>query len=280
MRGDMLIPLGSSIDAQVYGGKAARLSETLCAGLPVPPGFALHPDGVARTAQNNLLPNERAALEHSLAPFKDGAVAVRSSAIGEDGASVSFAGQHASFLNVRGLDEVLSAIASVWASGQTEAARRYRARMSIAGEPRVAVIVQALVPAEVAGVLFTVDPVSGSGEHWIVEASWGLGESVVGGLVTPDRYVIARTGELLERQLGRKDVAIVANEHGGTTELEINDPARVQGACLGEQTLVRLAELGAACERLFGAGQDIEWALSSGTLYLLQCRPVTSGGRP
>jgi len=280
MRGDLLIPLGSRMDAQVYGGKAARLSEALCAGLPVPAGFVLHPDGVARTAQNNLLPNERAALEHSLAPFKDGALAVRSSAVGEDGALASFAGQHASFLNVRGLDEILSAIAKVWASGQTEAARRYRARMSIAGEPRVAVIVQALVPTEVAGVLFTVDPISGSGERWMVEASWGLGEAVVGGLITPDRYVIARTGELLERQLGRKDVAMVANEHGGTTELAINDPARVQEACLGEQALVRLAELGAACEHLFGAGQDIEWAEACGKLSLLQCRPVTSGGRP
>jgi len=207
-------------------------------------------------------------------------VAVRSSAIGEDGALASFAGQHASFLNVRGLDGVLSAIANVWASGQTESARRYRARMSIAGEPCVAVIVQALVPAEVAGVLFTIDPVSGSGERWIVEASWGLGEAVVGGLITPDRYVIARTGELLERQLGHKDIAIVADEHGGTTELAINNPARVQEACLGEKALVRLAELGAACEGLLGANQDIEWALSSGTLYLLQCRPVTSGGRP
>ncbi len=185
MRDAMLVPLSSHIDAQVYGGKAARLSESLCAGLPVPPGFALHPDGVARTAQSNLLPNERAALEHSLAQFKEGAVAVRSSAIGEDGASASFAGQHASFLNVRGLDEVLAAIASVWASGQTEAARRYRARMSIAGEPRVAVIVQALVPAEVSGVLFTVDPISGSGKRWIVEASWGLGEAVVGGGARP-----------------------------------------------------------------------------------------------
>jgi pyruvate,water dikinase len=280
MKGDMLIPLGSSIDAQVYGGKAARLSETLCAGFPVPPGFALHPDCVVRAAQGQLLPSERAALEHSLAPFKDGAVAVRSSAIGEDGASASFAGQHASFLNVRGLDAVLAAIANVWASGQTEAARRYRARMSIAGEPRVAVIVQALVPAEVAGVLFTADPISGSGERWMVEASWGLGEAVVGGLVTPDRYVIARTGELLERQLGRKDVAMVADEHGGTRESAIDDPARIQEACLDKEALVRLAELGAACEGLFGAHQDIEWALSSGTLYLLQCRPVTSGGRP
>src|SRR6266852_6309966 len=92
MRDDMLVPLSSHIDAQVYGGKAARLSETLCAGLPVPPGIALHPDCVARAAQSNLLPNERAALEHSLAQFKEGAVAVRSSAIGEDGASARLPG--------------------------------------------------------------------------------------------------------------------------------------------------------------------------------------------
>ena len=280
MRDNMLVPLGSSMDAQVYGGKAARLSEALCAGLPVPAGFALHPDFVARVAQGTLTSDERAALEQSLAPFKEGAVAVRSSAIGEDGASASFAGQHASFLNVRELEGVLAAIAKVWASGRTEAVRRYRARMSIAGEPRVAVIVQALVPAEVAGVLFTVDPISGSGGRWIVEASWGLGEAVVGGLVTPDRYVMARTGELLERQLGRKDVAMVADEHGGTTEVAITDPARVQGACLDEQALARLVGLGAACERLFGAGQDIEWAEARGKLSLLQCRPVTSGGRP
>jgi len=279
MRDDMLISLSFHIDAQVYGGKAARLSETLRAGLPVLPGFALHPDFVARVAQGDLTSDDRIVLEHALAQFKDGAVAVRSSAIGEDGASASFAGQHASFLNVRGLDGVLSAIERVWASGRTEAARLYRARMGIAAESRVAVIVQALVPAEVAGVLFTIDPISCSDERWIVEASWGLGEAVVGGLVTPDRYVIARTGKLLERQVGHKDVAIVADEHGGTTELKINDPARVQGACLGEQALVRLAELGAACERLFGSGQDIEWALAGGRLYLLQCRPVTSGGR-
>jgi pyruvate,water dikinase len=150
--------------------------------------------------------------------------------------------------------------------------------MSIANEPRVAVIVQALVPAEVAGVLFTADPISGSGQRWMVEASWGLGEAVVGGLVTPDRYVIARTGEPVERQLVARR-GDVANENGAR-ESAIDDLARIQGACLGEKALVRLAALGAACEGLFGAHQDIEWALSSGTLYLLQCRPVTSGGRP
>jgi pyruvate,water dikinase len=278
MSHDTLLFLSESIDAQVYGGKAARLSESLRAGLPVPPGYVLHPDFVARIAQGKLTSQERALLESTLIPFTEGAVAVRSSALGEDGAAASFAGQYTSILNVGGMDTILAAIATVWASGQTEAARQYRARMGIAGRARVAVILQALVRAEVAGVLFTVDPLSCSGERWIVEASWGLGEAVVSGLVTPDRYIISHSGHLRERHLGDKDVAIVAAENGGTTAVEIHHPERAQSACLDEGTLVHLAELGAACERLFGPAQDIEWALSDGVLSLLQCRPVTSGG--
>jgi pyruvate, water dikinase len=143
----------------------------------------------------------------------------------------------------------------------------------------VAVILQALVRAEVAGVLFTVDPLSGSSERWTVEASWGLGEAVVSGLVTPDRYVISRSGELRESHLGHKDVAVLAAQDGGTTIVENHDLQRARGACLDERSLTHLAELGAACERLFGPAQDIEWALSDGVLSLLQCRPVTKGGK-
>jgi pyruvate,water dikinase len=276
---DTLLSLNERIDAQVYGGKAARLSESLRAGLPVPPGCVWHPDFVTRVAQGDLASQERALWESALAPFTERAVAVRSSAIGEDGAAASFAGQYTSILNIHGMDDILAAIATVWASGLTAAARQYRARMGIAGIARVAVIIQALVRAEIAGVLFTVDPLSGSCERWIVEASWGLGEAVVSGLVTPDRYIISRTGQLQESHLGYKDVAIVAAEDGGTTVVEIHNPERAQSACLDERTLVHLAELGAACERLFGPAQDIEWALSDGGLSLLQCRPVTSGGR-
>jgi pyruvate, water dikinase len=191
MSHDTLLSLSERIDAQVYGGKAARLSVSLRARLPVPPGYVLHPDGVARIAQGNLTSQERTLLESALTPFTERAVAVRSSAVGEDGAAASFAGQYTSILNVYGMDTILAAIATVWASGQIEAARQYRARMEIAGRARVAVILQAFVRAEVAGVLFTVDPLSGSGERWIVEASWGLGEAVVSGLVTPDRYIIS-----------------------------------------------------------------------------------------
>jgi pyruvate,water dikinase len=273
----LIVPLDSSIDAKVFGSKAASLSKALRAGLPVPPGCALHPDLVSRIAQRTASENEYTVLERFLAPFMSGAAVVRSSAIGEDGTLASFAGQHRTSLNVHGFDGILTAIKSVWTSGQAESVRWYRMRMGIAGEPRMAVIVQQLIPAQVAGVLFTVDPLSGSNERWIIEASWGLGEAVVAGLVIPDRYVISREGELLERLLGRKCYALVPNEDGGTTESEIEDPAQVLGACLDEEALIHLAQMGMECECLFGVGQDIEWASAGRTLHLLQCRPVTYG---
>ena len=276
----MILPLDEPLDAQRYGGKAARLSTCLRAGLPVPPGIALHPDLVARLAQGHPTSGERTRLAQHLARFGADVLAVRSSAIGEDGADASFAGQLITRLNVRGLEGMLSAIIAVWASGQTESARRYRARMGITGQTHVAVLIQELVPAEVAGVLFTVDPMSGSRERWIIEASWGLGEAVVAGLVTPDHYTLTPGGELLARQLGDKERMIALDEQGGTHEMVVADAGRVKQACLDEEALARLAALGAACEDLFGPAQDIEWALVGTRLLLLQCRPVTSGGKP
>lgn len=273
-----LIPLDALVEDQVYGGKAARLSAALRAGLPVPTGFVLHPSLVVRVAKKNLSITERAALEQHLAKFGTAAVAVRSSAIGEDGTMASFAGQHISFLNVHGLEKVLSAIEAVWNSGQAEPAQNYRKKMGIVGEPQMAVIVQGMVSADVAGVLFTVDPVSGSGKRWIVEAAWGLGEAVVGGLVSPDHYIISRNGKLLECHLGLKKVAVVASEGGGTSEIVLDNPVQVKGACLDQEKLSQISDLGTTCERLFGVGQDIEWAFSGRVLYLLQSRPVTSLG--
>jgi phosphoenolpyruvate synthase/pyruvate phosphate dikinase len=217
-------------------------------------------------------------LAQHLARFGTAALAVRSSASGEDGADASFAGQLETRLNVRGLEAVCAALAAVWASGQAESARRYRACMGITGETRVAVLIQELVPAEVAGVLFTCDPLSGMRDRWIVEASWGLGEAVVEGLVTPDHYMITPGGALLARQIGSKETAIIPDAQGGTSQHPVGGPARVRQACLDEEALARLAALGAACEDLFGPAQDIEWALVGTRLFLLQCRPVTSGG--
>jgi pyruvate,water dikinase len=132
----------------------------------------------------------------------------------------------------------------------------------------------------VAGVLFTCDPLSGRRDRWIVEASWGLGEAVVAGLVTPDRYTLTPGGALLVRQLGSKEMAILPDAQGGTRQHPVSDPARGQQACLDEEALARLAALGAACEDLFGPAQDIEWALVDTRFLLLQCRPITNGGNP
>ena len=137
-----------------------------------------------------------------------------------------------------------------------------------------------LVPAEVAEVLFTCDPLSCGRDRWIVEASWGLGEAVVEGLVMPDHHTLTPGGELLVRQLGSKETVISPDTQGGTREHPVSDPARGQQACLDEEALARLAALGAACEDLFGPAQDIEWALVDTRLLLLQCRPITNGGKP
>ena len=274
----MILPLYEALDAQHYGGKAARLSTCLGAGLPVPPGIALHSDLVARLAQGHLTSGERTLLEQHLARFGTAALAVRSSASDEDGADASFAGQLITRLNVRGLEAVCAALAAVWASGQAESARRYCARVGITSETQVAVLIQELVLAEVAVVLFTCDPLGGMRDRWIVEASWGLGEAVVAGLVTPDHYTLTPSGALLERQISSKETVIILDAQGGTSQHTVVDSARIRQACLDEEALARLAALGAACEDLFGPAQDIEWALVGKRLFLLQCRPATGGG--
>ncbi|HZD23894.1 MAG TPA: PEP/pyruvate-binding domain-containing protein, partial [Acidimicrobiia bacterium] len=165
--------LGAELDVTAYGGKAANLSAASRAGLPVPEGFALSWEDVNAIA--TAVPKADGALTADLGDLGDVPLAVRSSAVGEDSRAASFAGQHLTVLNVVGDDAVWSAIGRVWQSGREEAALVYRQRMGITDDPRIGVVVQQLVAAEVAGVLFTCDPVSGTGERWVIEASWGLG---------------------------------------------------------------------------------------------------------
>ncbi|HMA37841.1 MAG TPA: PEP/pyruvate-binding domain-containing protein [Chloroflexia bacterium] len=275
MSGAPPAPLGAPLDAAVYGGKAARLSAARAAGLPVPPGLALPAALTARLATGEAAAAERAAVAAGLAPFAHLPLAVRSSALGEDGAAASFAGQHVSYLNVRGPDAVYAAITAAWQAGGSAAARAYRARLGLADPPQVAVLIQQLVPADVAGVLFTRDPAGGA--DWVVEASWGLGEAVVSGLVTPDHYQLSPAGLLRAYRPGEKDLMVVPSAAGGTDEAAVADAARVHTACLDADALGALARLGAQCEALFGPGQDIEWAYAGPTLYLLQARPITTG---
>jgi pyruvate,water dikinase len=266
----MLVEL-HSVDDEDYGGKALELGRALRAGLPVPPGWALSPALVERVVRG-----EAAARQQLLSRFESlGPAAVRSSAVGEDGAHASFAGQHLSVLNVRSAAGLLTAVADVYESARSAAALAYRRRLGIGAEPRMAVVLQALVPAESAGILFTRNPLSGADER-VIEASFGLGEAVVAGLVTPDRFRLTRGGTLLERALGDKDLAIAWHPDGGTHELALS-PERASELCLNDTQLRELDALATACERAFPGPHDIEWAFAAGRLYLLQRRAITRG---
>lgn len=264
----MFAPLTSNLEESRYGGKAAHLSQALAAGLPVPPGFALPWDAPSTDLDPRALTSILAAL--------DGHVAVRSSAVGEDSDGASFAGQHATHLGVRDVASLAKAIEDVVASGRTEAAFAYRAKLGREGPPRMGVVVQALVEADVAGVLFTRDPLSGEDVR-VIEATWGLGEAVVAGLVTPDRFVVERGGRVRLAEAGEKDLAIRWTFGGGTEEVEV-EPELVHALCLGAVELAALDALASRCEAAFRGAHDLEFAFRGGTLHLLQRRAITRHG--
>jgi pyruvate,water dikinase len=256
-----------------FGGKAKALSAAVAAKLPVPDGIALDADLVARVVAGE--PEARARVTAALAGVP-APWAVRSSAVGEDSAQASFAGQHATVLGVEAA-ALFEAIGSVHASGHTEAARAYRQRMGVSGAPRMGVVVQTLLRPDISGVLFSRDP-SAAREGRVIEATWGLGEALVAGLVTPDRYRVAADGKILERAIGDKDIAIEACEGGGTAEVEVRGE-RARAACLDDARIVELTQLASRCEQLFGGPQDLEWAVANGRLHLLQSRPVTTSAQ-
>jgi phosphoenolpyruvate synthase/pyruvate phosphate dikinase len=250
-------------DAEQFGAKSANLGELIAAGLPVPPGFAL-----SSTATE---------LDAAVAAWQglgEPPVAVRSSAIGEDGAEASFAGLQDTYLWVQGADALREAIGRCRASLQNPEAVAYRERMG-GPPPAMGVTVQAMVDAVVSGVMFTCNPVSGDPSSVAINASWGLGLAVVGGEVTPDEYRVSKvTGEVLHRGIGPKQVEYRRGADGPQRR-EV-DPERRDAPCLDDERLAGLVELGKLVERHFGGHQDVEWAIDpAGSLFLLQARPVT-----
>ncbi len=267
--------LRDAIDANVFGGKAVQLGAALRAGLPVPDGIALSACFVNALVSGN---NAARCAFKDIAEQMDGALAVRSSAIGEDSKDASFAGQHATKLNVHGIEPALFAVIEVWKSGRTETAVAYRERMGAGSEPQVAVVLQRLVQADIAGVLFSCHPVTGADEI-IIEAGWGLGESVVQGMIIPDSYRMTRTGVVLERVAGSKDIAIRKLPNGGTWQEPVALPL-ARRLCLGYPQLRSLHELVTHCDKTFGVEpHDLEWAFQGSQVFLLQRRPITRIGR-
>jgi phosphoenolpyruvate synthase/pyruvate phosphate dikinase len=268
-----VVPLVKARDDAVFGSKAVGLGEAARQGIPLPPGVALSGsivEAVAAGEQRAIGKVMKAARSLSRP------LAVRSSAVDEDGAQASFAGQHLTLLNVATDEGLTSALQEIWWSANSDSAITYRQRVGLFTRPSVAVVVQSLLDPEVAGVMFTTNPVSGADER-VIEASWGLGEAVVAGQVIPDHFRVARSGEVLERTAGAKTIAIRTLPEGGTVEEKV-EPELVERLCLDDEQLTELNRLADRCERVYGPARDIEWAFWGAELYLLQCRAVTRAG--
>ena len=252
------LSLADVSDTGTFEAAAARISE-LFAGQPMP----------ASTATE-------IAVAYASLGDGDFPVAVRSSATVEDLPGLSAAGQHDTYLNVRGEAAVVDAVRRCWASLWSARAIGYRARRGIAPDDvSIAVVVQRLVPAEAAGVMFTIDPVSGACDQVVVSANWGLGESVVSGDVTPDVAVVDRATEtLVSYQPGGKEVMTVAD---GAGTLETETPAELRSTpVLSPAQAAELAGVGLAIEKLYGEPVDVEWARADSGLWVVQARPITT----
>ncbi|HEY9898642.1 MAG TPA: phosphoenolpyruvate synthase [Pantanalinema sp.] len=306
----------NSLDAQELGGKALNLRELSAQGLPVPP-WAIVPTGMfkrfmassgleavirtlvagldfarpeaARTASETI----RRLFESSEIPeamarelkraYRDqfaseAFVAVRSSALGEDGAKDSFAGQMDSFLFVKGTEGVLKAIKGCWASAYSERAIAYRHLKGL--DPvgaEVAVIVQEMVNADVSGVMFTADPLTGDRDAAVINGTYGLGEGIVSGALDTDSFTVNKKTRQLTTETVNKPKKVSFASRRGHGTYEANVAAEQQDIpCLTEAQAQALADLGMRIEAHFGKPQDIEWALADGRLYILQARPITN----
>ncbi len=295
------------------GGKAMGLARLEATGARVPPWFSITADAFSQQlAGNGLLDQAQAAFhgpseiadldETRIAEIQDriksltlnlnflsrlgdalqsigpGPFAVRSSMIGEDSASFSFAGQLETFLYQRSLEDVAGALCACWASCLSARVLAYRQRAGMnATMPRMAVVVQQMISGQVSGVAFSSHPVTGVRDHVLITAAWGLGEGVVGGHCNTDDYTCSHRGEEVEVSLADKDLALVEprGDSTGTVEQEVSaDKRKIR--CLSTD---RVAELSAEVCRLaseMGCPQDIEWTIDGETIYLLQTRPITS----
>ena len=305
----------SLADEALVGGKGANLGELTRAGFPVPPGFVVtasayteameragvrgrlrelvagveldDPDALAAAAdelkalvRSAGMPEElRAQVVEAYRRLGDGsAVAVRSSAAGEDSADASFAGMNETYTNVSGADEVVARIVDCWASVYGQRVVTYRANKGITAEPAIAVVVQRMVDSRKSGVAFSADPSTGDRSRIVIEGAFGLGEVVVGGLVEPDTYVVAREGlRIVSIRIGHQAFKIVRGPDGRDRRVELSPDAEATHRVLDDDEIRELASLVVRVEEHYRVPQDIEWAIDAdGTLYLVQSRPITT----
>ncbi|SFL48894.1 pyruvate, water dikinase [Paenibacillus sp. 1_12] len=296
----------------IVGGKGANLGEMTRAGFPVPPGFCVTTaayrefirqsdqmaayfhqlDGIeadhlgaitelGQKIRNHLVTVSipEAIVVEILNSWeqsgKDHAYAVRSSATAEDLPTASFAGQQDTYLNVKGREQLLQAIRQCWASLFTDRAISYRAKNRFDHRTvLLSVVVQQMVFPEVSGIMFTADPISGHRGTLSIDASFGLGEALVSGLVSADLYQV-RAGTIISKKIAKKKLAIFSLPEGGTVTKDLPDDMQNRQA-LEDSKIKQLASLGESVKAHYGADQDMEWCLAEGTLFLVQSRPITS----
>jgi pyruvate, water dikinase len=306
-------------DVDFAGGKGANLGELTAAGLPVPPGFVIGAPAYAAFCEESGLRariaerladldvEDTAALARAsrrvreevegeaipdrleshirdayadLAGGVDLPVAVRSSATAEDSESASFAGMNETLLNVHGAEALLDAVRACWSSLFGARTIYYRAKRGFGqADMDIAVVVQRQIQSTRSGVMFTIDPASGDRDRLVIEGAFGLGEAVVSGSVSPDRYLVAKNGLHIDRrEVRRKELAIVSLPGGGTETRELGEVEGRQPV-LDDEEVREVAELGVQIEEHYGSPQDTEWAFDeAGEVWMLQSRPVTTAG--
>ncbi|WP_066369610.1 phosphoenolpyruvate synthase, partial [Neobacillus fumarioli] len=294
------------------GGKGANLGEMTKAGFPVPQGFCVTTtafkafietsnkmsqffsqldhvsadqldeirvlgDQIRNHLENLAMPREveKSIVEAWKQNGIEKAYAVRSSATAEDLPSASFAGQQETYLNVLGQDQLLDSIRRCWASLFTDRAISYRAKNGFDHrQVLLSVVVQEMVFPDVSGIMFTADPISGNRTITSIDASFGLGEALVSGLVSADLYQV-QSDKIIQKKISSKKIAIYSIPEGGTITKELTSDQQ-QAQALPDERIVELADLGKKIENHYGTEQDIEWCLANGKFYIVQSRPITS----
>jgi phosphoenolpyruvate synthase/pyruvate phosphate dikinase len=276
-------------DLSLMGRKAGQLSQLACC-YQVPPGFCLTTAAYVELTGggSGTIPTSSKLyrqVQHAYARLSkrsevaEPGVAVRSSAVDEDGEGASFAGQHETYLNVSGAECVAEAVVCCWESARSQRALAYRRGQGLAADGiSLAVLVQQMVIADVSAVAFSADPVTGDRGKIVINASWGLGESIVGGTVTPDTYSVDKAlWSVKDRQIGDKRRMTVAIPGGAE---EVNVPLLLRRkSVLDDARVLEIADLVLQLERQMGTPVDIECAFRAEQLYLLQCRPITTLGK-
>jgi pyruvate,water dikinase len=267
-----------SFDAALVGGKAANLSRLARMYHRVPDGFSLPVTVMDEVHPLDLQDEITAAISdlmncHSLSDF---IAAVRSSAVDEDGATASFAGQHETYLNIVGADAIIQAVTRCWESARSEHALDYRRKQGLSVERlQIAVLVQQLVASDVSAVVFSANPITSNRDEVMINASWGLGESIVGGTVTPDTFIVRKSDLVMTSRTIADKQCMTVSVPGGTHEVDVPRFLRNE-ASLNDEQVLEIAKLAVTLEATMEHSVDVECAYAGGELYLLQCRPITT----